>query len=66
MLTKEYETGERLAFKPVEAASVLGIGRNRIFELIRTGELGSVKYGRTRLIPRDAINQFLKVKKPES
>ncbi len=50
---------ERLAYRPTEAASVLGLGRNRIFELLRSGELRSVKYGRTRLIPRTAIEEFL-------
>lgn len=50
---------ERLAYKPNEAAAALGIGRNRVFELMKSNELASVKYGRTRLIPRKAIERFL-------
>ena len=52
---------ERLAYKPGEAAKVLGIGRNRVFELMKSNDLASVKYGRTRLIPREAIRRFLRV-----
>ena len=52
---------ERLAFKPHEAAAVLGVSRNRVFELLATGDIASVRYGRTRLIPRQAIERFLKV-----
>ncbi|WP_420897435.1 helix-turn-helix domain-containing protein [Altericroceibacterium xinjiangense] len=42
---------ERLAYRPNDVAAVLGIGRNRVSELIKSGELQSIKYGRTRLIP---------------
>lgn len=52
---------ERLAYKPAAAAKLLGIGRSRVFELMHTGELASVKYGRTRLISRRAIERFLKI-----
>jgi len=52
---------ERLAYKPSDAAALLGIGRNRVFELLKSGELASVKYGRTRLIPRKAIERFLDI-----
>lgn len=51
--------GERLAYRPNDAAALLGIGRNRVFELLKSGELHSVRYGRTRLIPRKAIERFL-------
>lgn len=50
---------ERLAYKPADAAALLGIGRNRVFELLKSGDLASVRYGRTRLIPRKAIERFL-------
>ena len=54
---------ERLAYRPAEAAAVLGIGRNKLFEMIKSRELGSVKHGKTRLIPRKAIEEFLEVER---
>jgi len=50
---------ERLAYRPNDAAEVLGVSRDRLFRLIKSGELASVKYGRTRLISRRAIERFL-------
>lgn len=52
---------ERLAYKPTDAAAALGISRARVFELMRDGSLHSVRYGRTRLIPKLAIERFLEV-----
>lgn len=50
---------ERLAYKPIEAAELLGVSRSRLFQLLRSGELESVRYGRTRLIPRSSLERFL-------
>jgi excisionase family DNA binding protein len=41
---------ERLAYSPDEAADLLGISRELVHDLLRTGQLGSVKAGRRRLI----------------
>jgi excisionase family DNA binding protein len=44
----------------IEQAQVkLGVGRSTIFELIRSGQLGSVKVLRRRLIPESSCNQFI-------
>ena len=40
----------RLAYKPHDAAAALGISRAKVFELLKTGELASIRHGRTRLI----------------
>lgn len=42
-----------------EAAGRLGVGRTTVFGLIRSGELRSVSIGRRRLVPADAINEFV-------
>ena len=42
-----------------EAAHMLSIGRSRTYELILTGALGSVKLGRRRLIPKEALETFV-------
>jgi excisionase family DNA binding protein len=42
-----------------EAAQVLKIGRWKIFDLIRTNQLRSVKIGGLRRIPHTAIEEYL-------
>ncbi|MBF6062489.1 helix-turn-helix domain-containing protein [Nocardia terpenica] len=37
----------------------LGVGRSTVFELIRTGELVSVKVGRRRLVSEQAIADYI-------
>jgi excisionase family DNA binding protein len=49
----------RLAFSPDEAAELLGISRELVFDLLRTGQLKSVKAGRRRLISRANLDAFL-------
>ena len=36
-----------------------GLGRTRIFHLLQTGELRSVKIGRRRMIPDSSIAQYI-------
>ena len=58
---------KRLTFTVVEAATLLGIGRNSAYEAIKSGILPSVQIGRRILIPRAALEQFLlKVGQPEN
>lgn len=42
-----------------EAAHLLSIGRSRTYELILTGALRSLRIGRRRLIPREALDAFV-------
>ena len=39
---------------------ILGIGRNTACQLIRSGQIRSVRIGRQILIPRDALLEFLR------
>lgn len=50
---------EPLLYTPEEAARVAAVGRTTIFELIATGELGSVKIGRSRRVPRAALESYV-------
>ncbi len=50
---------ERLAYSPDEAAELLGISRELVHDLLRTGQLRSVKAGRRRLIARHHLEAFL-------
>ena len=38
---------------------ILGIGRNTAYELIRSGQIRSVRIGRQIRIPREALLEFL-------
>ncbi|GGR78484.1 hypothetical protein GCM10010169_23330 [Micromonospora fulviviridis] len=42
-----------------EAARELGIGRSRMFELIGSGAVDSVKVGRSRRIPTAALGEYV-------
>jgi excisionase family DNA binding protein len=51
----------RLAFSPDEAAEMLGLSRELLNDLLRTGQLPSIKAGRRRIIARHHLAQFLGV-----
>lgn len=42
-----------------EACDILKCGLTRLYQFINTGQLKSVQMGRSRRIPRSAINQFI-------
>lgn len=51
---------EKEALKPGEAAALLGVGRNRIRQLVASGELPTVKLGpRSVRIPLSALRAWL-------
>ena len=56
--TETVEAG-RLLLRPEEVAKALGVGRTTVFELIRAGELRSVKIGNSRRIPTDAVREYV-------
>jgi excisionase family DNA binding protein len=45
--------------RPAEAAQLLGVCRDTVYVLLRSGRLRSIKAGRARLIPLSAIDDFL-------
>jgi excisionase family DNA binding protein len=49
----------RLLLRPEEVAKALGVGRTMVFELIRSGELRSVKIGKSRRIPTAAVREYV-------
>ena len=38
---------------------ILGIGRNTAYELVRSGQIRSIKIGRKIRVPKDAVAAFL-------
>lgn len=43
---------------PEEVGRALHLGRTKVFELIITGQIESVKIGKCRRIPVDAVHAF--------
>jgi excisionase family DNA binding protein len=41
-----------------EAAEILRISRWKVYDLIRNGDLRSIKIGRLRRVPLDAVHEF--------
>ncbi len=48
-----------LLLRPEEAAAMLRVGRTRVFDLIRSGELRSVKIGHLRRISATALAEYV-------
>jgi excisionase family DNA binding protein len=57
---------EQLMYRPAEAAQVLGICRTRVFALIKSGRLRSVKLGTARYITAEALRTFVRELEQES
>lgn len=42
-----------------QTCRLLGLGRSNLYKLMASGQVRSVKIGRRRLVPRDAIDAFV-------
>jgi len=49
----------RLCISVPEAAKMLGLSRNFTYELVKRGELPSIKFGKRKLIPKLALGKRL-------
>ena len=47
-----------LALRVEDLMPILGIGRNTAYELVRSGQIRSIKIGRQIRVPRDAVVEF--------
>ena len=50
---------ERLVLQAGEAAKILGLSRNSVYQGIQTGEIPHIKIGKRLLIPRLALERML-------
>ncbi len=48
-----------LLYRPEQAAEAIGLGRSKIFQLIASGEIETVRIGRSRRIPRQALEDYV-------
>ena len=49
----------KLLLTPEEAGELIGVGRSMIYELLRCGAIESVRIGRCRRIPSDALDAYV-------
>ncbi len=52
--------------RPEGAARLLGISRMAVYQLLREGELPSLKMGRRRMIPREAVEAWARQRMQEA
>ena len=50
---------DQLLYKPETAGAKLELGRTSVYLLVKTGELRSVKIGRSRRIPAAALEEYV-------
>jgi len=50
---------ERILLTPTEAARALGIGRPKLYELMREGSIRSIRIGSCRRVPAAALDEFV-------
>ena len=48
-----------LALKVEDLMLILGIGRNAAYELVRSGQIRSIRVGRKLRVPKEAVIAFL-------
>lgn len=51
-----------LLLTPEDAATALAICRARVYELMRSGELPSIRLGASRRVPREALQELIERK----
>jgi excisionase family DNA binding protein len=49
----------RLLLRPEEGAEAIGVSRARFYELMATGQIKSIKIGRSRRVPIAEIHSFI-------
>jgi excisionase family DNA binding protein len=60
------EPGKKALYRVQEAVRLLSMSRSAIYNQIRVGRLRSVKEGSTRLIPADAIAEYVALLEAEA
>lgn len=58
-VVNKQQTASKLVLTPKEVESLLGLSKNSVNALLRSGRLRAVRYGRRWLIPREAVTEFL-------
>jgi len=51
--------GTKLLLTAIEAAEQLTVSRTKVYELMAAGSLRSIRIGRLRRVPVDALREFI-------
>ena len=54
---------DQLLYRPKEAAKVLGRSKTKLYELIRSNQIPSIKDGKFRFITADALQEYVRTLK---
>jgi len=58
-MSKTDFTEEPLAYDVPVAGRLIGLGATKTWELVRSGDLPSIRIGRRRLVTRQALHEFV-------
>ena len=50
---------DKLLIRPSEVADLLGLGRTKVYEMLASGELPSVRIGKSVRVPLGALRQWV-------
>ena len=50
---------DQLLLTPIQAARTLGIGRSKLYELMKEGAIRSIRIGTCRRVPAKALEEFV-------
>ena len=50
---------EKLLLRPIEAAEAIGVGRSKVYSLLASGELPSIRIGGSVRVPVDALRSWI-------
>jgi excisionase family DNA binding protein len=50
---------ERLLLRAEEVATLLGVGRSKVWEMIWSGELPAIRMGRLVRVPRSRLDEWI-------
>ena len=53
---------DRLLLRPTEAAEAIGICRSKVYELLASGELPSIRIGGSVRVPLDQLREWIERK----
>ena len=56
---------DRLLLRPAEAAEAIGIGRSKVYELLASGDLLSIRVGGVIRVPVTALHAWIESKLAE-
>jgi excisionase family DNA binding protein len=50
---------EKLLLRPIEAADAIGVGRSQIYQLLKSGQLPSVRIGKSVRVPVNSLRDWI-------